>query len=221
MAFSLISHLLPQEHCSKQIVRYLALLYLGCVFANTTAKAECGCLWQGSFTDVEATADLVVSGRINSGKGNSVDLSIDRLLRGETTVPDIRIWLKTGDYCRPEPAEFPVGSEWVMALFEIKEDVEGGFSPHTPNVSYGRVGDYFLSSCGGYWLSRHDNWVTGNLVQAPRWVREPKMTPVLLDLVADYVAGNVDAQALAEASREDPAVRELMLDTKAFLREGN
>ena len=47
------------------------------------------------------------------------------------------------------------------------------------------------------------------------------MTPVLLDLVADYVAGNVDAQALAEASREDPAVRELMLDTKAFLREGN
>ena len=221
MAFSLISHLPPQEHCSNQVVRYLALLLLGCVFANTAAKAECDCLWQGSFTDVEATADLVVSGSINSIKGNSVDLSIDRLLRGETTVPGIRIWLKTGDYCRPEPTEFPVGSEWVMALFRIKEDVEGGFSPHTPNVSYGRVGDYFLSSCGGFWLSRHDNWVTGNLVQAPRWVRDPKMTPVLLDLVADYVAGNVDAQALAEASREDPAVRELMRDTKAFLREGN
>ena len=202
-------------------MRYLALLLLGCVFANTAAKAECDCLWQGSFTDVEATADLVVSGSINSGKGNSVDLTIDRLLRGDAAVADIRIWLKSGDYCRPEPEEFPVGSEWVMALFRIKEDVKGGFSPHTPNVSYGRVGDYFLSSCGGYWLSLHDNWVTGNLVQAPRWVREPKMTPVLLELVADYVAGNVGAQALAEASKEDPAVRELMLDTKAFLREGN
>ena len=108
-----------------------------------------------------------------------------------------------------------------MALFRIKEDVEGGFSPHTPNVSYGRVGDYFLSSCGGYWLSRHDNWVTGNLVRAPRWVREPKMTPVLLDLIADYVQGNLDRDNLLEASREDPALRELMRDTRAFLRNEN
>jgi hypothetical protein len=193
---------------------------MGCLFANNMAKAECDCLWQGSFTTVEGTADLVVSGNINSGRGNSVDLTIKRVLRGETGDPDIRIWLKTGDYCRPETTEFPAGSEWVMALFRIKEDVEGGFSPHTPNVSYGRVGDYYLSSCGGYWLSLHGNWITGNLVQAPRWVREPKMTPVLLDLVADYVAGKVNAQALAEASKEDPAARELMLDTKAFLREG-
>tara|TARA_R110001599_G_scaffold192503_1_gene387899 strand:+ start:16566 stop:17177 length:612 start_codon:yes stop_codon:yes gene_type:complete len=200
--------------------RVLTCLLL-CVFAGDIARAECDCLWQGSFTDVEATADLVVSGRINSVKGNSLDLGIDRLLRGETTHPDIRIWLKTGDYCRPEPAAFPSGSEWVMALFRIREDVAGGFNPHTPNISYGRVGDYFLSSCGGYWLARDGNWVTGNLVQAPRWVREPKMTPVLLELVADFIAGKVDARTLAEASKEDPAVRELMLDTKAFLREGD
>ena len=45
------------------------------------------------------------------------------------------------------------------------------------------------------------------------------MTPVLLDLVADYVAGRVTADALLQASREDPAARELMLDTRAFLRE--
>jgi hypothetical protein len=201
-------------------MRYLTLLIMGCIFSNTPANAECDCLWQGSFAAVEATAELVVSGSIRSGKGNSVDLTIDRVLRGETSDPDIRIWLKTGDYCRPEPAEFPAGSEWVMALFRINDDVDGGFNPHTPNISYGRVGDYFLSSCGGYWLSLHGNWVTGNLAQAPRWVREPKMTPVLLDLVADYVAGKVNAQALVEASREDPAARELMLDTKAFLREG-
>ncbi|MCB1848542.1 MAG: delta-aminolevulinic acid dehydratase, partial [Halieaceae bacterium] len=142
----------------------------------------------------------------------------ERELRGESDQPDIRVWLRTGDYCRPEPDLFPVGSQWVMALQRITEDVPGGFNPHTPNVSYGRVGDYTLSSCGGYWLSRNDDWVTGNLVDAPRWVREPQMTPVLLDLVADYVAGRVDAQALAQASREDPAVRELMLDTRAFLR---
>jgi hypothetical protein len=45
------------------------------------------------------------------------------------------------------------------------------------------------------------------------------MTPVLLDLVAAFIDGEVSARTLAEASREDPATRQLMLDTKAFLRE--
>lgn len=194
------------------------LLWLG---AAPRLHAECECLWQGSFVEVQAGADLVVSGEVIAARGNSIDLAVERELRGESGQPDIRVWLKTGDYCRPEPELFPVGSQWVMALHRITEDVPGGFNPHTPNISYGRVGDYALSSCGGYWLSRNGDWVSGNLVDAPRWVREPKMTPVMLELVADYVAGRVDAQALARASREDPAVRELMLDTRAFLRESD
>lgn len=203
-------------------MRILRLLCCLCwLVSGAMARAECACLWQGSFADVQARADLVVSGSVTSSKGNSIDLLIDRTLRGDAEQDDIRIWLKTGDYCRPEPALFPVGSEWLMALFRINEEPPGGFNPHTPNVSYGRPGDYSLSSCGGYWLSRHGDWVTGNLVAAPRWEREPKMTPVLLNLVADFVDGKVDAKALATASREDPAARQLMLDTKAFLRGGD
>ncbi len=47
------------------------------------------------------------------------------------------------------------------------------------------------------------------------------LLPAIADVDAVLVrsATKVDAQALAQASREDPAVRELMLDTKAFLRE--
>jgi hypothetical protein len=130
-----------------------------------------------------------------AAKGNSIDLSVERILRGKSHVDPIRIWLKTGDYCRPEPGLFPVGSQWIMALNRIEEDIPGGFNPNTPNVSYGRIGDYSLSSCGGYWLSQKGETVTGNLVNAPRWEREPPMTPVLLDLVAEYVAGNVDTVA--------------------------
>ncbi|MEE4143575.1 MAG: delta-aminolevulinic acid dehydratase [Halieaceae bacterium] len=200
-------------------MRALLLPVLAWLATATTASAECDCLWQGSFVEVQSGADLVVSGTVAAGKGNSIDLAIERLLRGGTDQAEIRVWLKTGDYCRPEPELFPVGSAWVMALERIDEDVPGGFNPHTPNVSYGRPGDYTLSSCGGYWLHRSGDWVTGNLVEAPRWVREPKMTPVLLDLVAAFVDGRVDARTLAEASREDPAARQLMLDTKAFLRE--
>jgi hypothetical protein len=201
----------------RALVPLLALL----PWVAPPAGAECQCLWQGSFADVQADSDRVVSGEVVAARGNSIDLQVDRDLRSGADDETIRIWLKTGDYCRPDPEGFPVGSAWVMALDEITEDVPGGFNPHTPNISYGRIGDYQLSDCGGYWLSREGDWVTGNLVNAPRWVREPDMTPVLLDLVADYVRGDADRQALVEASREDPALRQLRLDTRAFLREGD
>ena len=102
-----------------------------------------------------------------------------------------------------------------MRLVEVPED---GFNPSTPNQSYGRQGDYYLSSCGGYWLSLSGEAVTGNLVDAPRWARDPDMQPVLLTLLAAYLRGEAGRDALSEATKEDPALNELMLDTRAFLR---
>jgi hypothetical protein len=199
------------------------LLFLGILLSlpSQQGHAECDCLWRASFSDVQAETNLVVSGAVVAGEGNSIDLQVTRLLRGKESLETIRIWLKAADYCRPEAVLFPVDTQWVMALHKISESVPGGFNPNTPNISYGRPGDYSLSSCGGYWLSQKDSRVSGNLVDAPRWVREPKMTPVLLDLIADYVQGNLDRNALLEASREDPALRELMLDTRSFLRNEN
>lgn len=193
----------------------IALLLLGA----GPARAECECLWQGSFADVQHSTDLVVAGEIIASKGNSVDLKISSMLRGKEPSPDIRIWMQAADYCRPEVSLFPVQSRWVMALHRIEDDVAGGFNPHTPNVSYGRIGDYRLSNCGGYWLKWEGDAVTGNLVDAPRWNHEPKMTPVLLEVVSAYVAGEIDSDALLQASQEDPQLRELMLDTRAFLRD--
>ena len=199
--------------------RPIAALLSSCLLiAGNGASAQCECLWQGSFSEVQASTNLVVSGTVVTGKGTSIDLAVNQTLRGKTPLPTIRVWLKTADYCRPEPELFPPDSQWVMALHKIEQEVAGGFNPNTPNYSYGRIGDYSLSSCGGYWLSQSENLVSGNLVNAPRWVREPKMTPVLLELLADYVAGRVNADTLIQASQEDPVLKELMLDTKAFLR---
>ena len=191
------------------------------ILAASPAGAECECLWRGSFTDVQARTDLVVAGRVVASKGNSIDLQPGGILRGQEPVLPLRVWLKTAHYCRPEAGDFPVGSRWVMALERIDAEVPGGFDPGTPNVSYGRRGDFVLSSCGGYWLALEGERVTGNLVDAPRWVRDPKMTPVLLELVAAFVRGEIGAEVLREASREDPALRELMLDTRGFLRKEN
>ena len=202
-------------------MRGLATLLL-LVFASLARSEDvCECIWRGSFSEVQAGTDLVISGTVVDARGNSIDLRIDRSLRGDTAADPVRVWLKTGSYCRPDPELFPADSSWVMALNRIDEDVPGGFDPNTPNVSYGRVGDYILSSCGGYYLKVADgDWVTGNLVKgAPRWAYEPKMTPVLIDLLADYVDGKVGAEALLEASKEDPALRELRLNTREFLRQ--
>ena len=102
---------------------------------------------------MQANTDLIISGAVLRGKGNSIDVSLDRILRGEQDGPEIRVWLKTADYCRPEPELFPAGSQWVMALHRITRSVPGGFNPHTPNVSYGRIDDCSLSRCGAYWIS--------------------------------------------------------------------
>ena len=146
------------------------------------------------------------------------DLRIEEVLRGRDYLEEIRVWMRTADYCRPPAEDFPQGSRWVMALTRIDERPEDGFDSSTPNFSYGRVGDYILSECGGYWLSYSGEAVTGNLINAPRWAREPKMTPVLMELLRAFVRGEASRDALLEASREDPALRELMLDTKSFLR---
>ena len=217
---------MPVTNSPRWLPRLLAGLGLLLAAAASTAEEAaspspediCSCLWRGSFVDVQGEADLVISGEVVTRKGNSIDVEVDGILRGREFQNPLRIWLQARDYCRPPADDFPPGSQWVMALQRIDEVPPGGFDPATPNISYGRVGDYYLPACGGYWLQVKGGRVTGNLVEAPRWDHQPKMTPVLLELVAAFIAGEVDAQALLKASKEDPALRELMLDTKEFLR---
>ena len=200
-------------------------LLLGHATTTTYAQpdatgADCGCLWQGSFSEVAATTDLVVLGEVQRIKGNAVDLKPERVLRGEFWLDSMRVWMRTRDYCRPSAEAFPEGSRWIMALAQIREIPEDGFDPSTPNQSYGRPYDYALSSCGGYWLRVNGNTAVGNLVPGmPRFYHQPEMSPVLVDLIAGYLNDTVSEAALVEASRERPdEVNELILDTRSFLR---
>ena len=182
--------------------------------------ADCGCLWEGSFSEVAPQADLVVLGNIGSVKGNAVDITPVTALKGELWLDPVRVWMKTRDYCRPPVEDFPEGSRWIMALSQIREVPEDGFNPSTPNQSFGRQLDYVLSSCGGYWLRVNGNTAIGNLVpDMPRFYHHPDMSPVLIDLIAGYLNGEIALDTLTEASRERPEeVNTLILDTRSFLR---
>ncbi len=183
-------------------------------------EADCGCLWEGSFSEVAPQADLVVLGNVGSVKGNAVDITPVTALKGELWLDPVRVWMKTRDYCRPPVEDFPEGSRWIMALSQIREVPEDGFNPSTPNQSFGRQFDYVLSSCGGYWLRVNGNTAIGNLVpDMPRFYHHPDMSPVLIDLIAGYLNGEIALDKLTEASRERPEeVNTLILDTRSFLR---
>jgi len=214
------------RHAGRGITQTLLLGFITSAMSLSASAqpdamgADCGCLWEGSFSEVATETDLVILGEVQTIKGNAVDVLPERVLKGAFWLDSLRVWMQARDYCRPPASDFPPGSRWVMALSQIREVPEDGFDPFTPNESFGRKEDYVLSSCGGYWLRVNGNTATGNLVPGtPRFYHQPDMSPVLIDLIAGFIAGTVAQDALAEASRERPKeVDALILDTRSFLR---
>ncbi len=201
---------------------YRGLSFAFTVFISSFLPAHthaCECLWEGSFTEVAANADLVVLGSASDPRGNALDISVDVTLSGPDWIEAPRVWLKTGKYCRPEVSEFEAGERYILALKKIKEIPDDGFNPSTPNVSFGRIGDYELSSCGGYWLTVRGLRASGNLVPGmPRYAHNPKMSPVHVGHVIAYLKGNASVESLAEAARLDPELEALKKDSRSFIR---
>lgn len=186
----------------------------------TTSVDRCQCLWQGSFAEVAPRSDLVIQGQVIRLRGNAADMAIEQTLLGPDYHEQVRVWLQAKDYCRPAPAQFPEGSRWILALQRITHVPPDGFDPSTPNISFGRVDDFALSSCGGFYLAMRGDTVTGNLIPgAPRWNHTPKMSPVLSGWITQYLAGNATVADLVRASQVDPALQQLKLDTRSFLRD--
>ncbi|MDG1772579.1 MAG: hypothetical protein P8H32_03990 [Oceanicoccus sp.] len=163
---------------------------------------------------------------MTAGKGNSVDFSIDRThydrrVNFTEFNSTIRVWGDNGKLCRPRIENFPVGTQWVMSLTKITSDIpDNGFNPNTPNMSYGRLNDYYLSKCGANWLRLEEGLVTGNLVKGHRWEWENKnMNPVLLELIDAYIKEIIPEQALVEAAKPLTETKKLMQETKRFLRQ--
>ena len=202
------------------IRRQIRKLFVAVVMAVLSPlSSACECLWQGSFSEVAPTADLVVLGTVGRVKGNAIDIDVDVTLTGPDWATAPRVWLKTGDYCRPDVAEFTQGQRFIFALRRLTEVPADGFNPSTPNLSYGRVGDYALSNCGGYWLKVEGLRASGNLVPGmPRYAQSPKMTPVLIGHVTAYLKGWASLDSLIDAAKKDPELEALKKDSRSFLR---
>ena len=197
--------------------RYLLFVMALCLHGTASA---CECLWQGPFKSVYPDADLVVVGAVTEHQGNSLDLSVLEILKGTDYRDTLRIWGKKDDLCRPEVDEFPPGSTWIMALTKIRELPENGFDPFRPNISFGRVEDFYLPSCGVYWLEVKGGTVSGNIVDGARWqYLDSKKSPILASLFLQWMDGELGDARLKEAQKPQPKARELMNDTRIFLQQ--
>jgi hypothetical protein len=188
-------------------ILFVALLL---TFYGDLVSANCDCLWQGSFNHAAPRADLITSGTIIASKGNAIDLRVDTIIAGKEFREVIRVWGDNGKLCRPSIENFSVDSQWLLAVSRITETPADGFDPNTPNISFGREQDYFLSNCGAYWLSLNNGYVSGNLINGQRWQwQDKKMNPVLLELVDAYLRGVLPDQALIEAAKPQTASKKL------------
>ncbi|MCR8924389.1 hypothetical protein NO559_16570 [Dasania sp. GY-MA-18] len=191
-----------------------ALTLFSLLTLSSQASLACQCLWQGSFNKAYQQADLIVSGKVLEHKGNAADFEINKILKGKEFLEIIRLWGDTGKLCRPNIYGFPEHSEWVLALHKITEVPAGGFNPNTPSFSYGRVGDYSLSNCGVYWLKYEHGFISGNLVNGPRWQwQDKKMNPVRIEVLEAYINGKIDDNTLKEAAKPQKALQDLMKNT--------
>ncbi len=201
----------------------VSALFLCPTLVNAQPSKSCQCLWQGSFSTIVKRSDFIASGEVITTKGNSIDFKIartmaDRAINTKEFNNVIRIWGDDGKQCRPVITEFPVGSQWVVALTKITSNVPDGFNPNTPNVSYGRINDYYLSQCGAYWLRLDEGYVVGNFVNGRRWEWENEdMNPVRLELVEAYVNDTIPEQSLIEAAKPLTEAKILLEKTKQWL----
>ena len=210
----------PVENGKDRVLRCNFLQILGLWLVSVAAGA-CECEWQGPFSWLVDDADAVLAGTVVGGSGNSLDLQVERSLKSDQSESQVRIWGKYRNNCRADLARFTAGSRWVFVLRRIDEVPAGGFSPSTPSISYGRVGDYQLSRCGAYWLRLEGDRASGNITSVFDWEYEPEMTPVSLDLLQRFIEGDASYADIIGDSEEVTSGEVMMRRSKREMGMGS
>jgi len=139
-------------------IRTLTLLAAGAILImlSSTSAYACSCSWAGPFLSVAPGTPLIIRAKVvgHSVPNRDVNLAMDvevlEVFKGSAKGKRIRIWGDNGAQCRPYIKAFPVQTEWVFAITELRADGPG-------------KGDYFISVCGEFWARVEGGNVTGRL----------------------------------------------------------
>lgn len=134
-----------------------------CVALFPFSVGACSCAWSGPFLKISKDAPLIIHGRIlrhYHGTSPTMDVLVLEVLQGGIFDSGMNIQMGDGMHCRPPLGEFPLGSEWILAI-------------NGPGSKPGK--GWALSHCGEYWLRVENGHVTGSIDGAHSQVKRMAM----------------------------------------------
>jgi len=133
--------------------KFIVVLHLigSCFLMGPLSAGACSCAWNGPFLAVAKDAPLIIHGKItrhDPGKSPSMVVYVLETLKGAMLDSGLVVQMGDGMHCRPALEDFPIGSEWILAL----------------NGPGSKPGDGLaLSHCGEYWLRVEKGKVIGSI----------------------------------------------------------
>jgi hypothetical protein len=161
-------------------------LIVGVTLWFAPAAMACSCLGTAPFVQTASVSALVVRGKVLEYQWHPADtqhqrpmsmvVEVQEVLKGASSSKRIPIWGDNGMICRRYVSEFPIGTEWVMAV-----------SPDR----WSQKGELAISSCGEYALPVKGNQAQGKISgKVPELVTLPKLRVLLKTLPKVRSAGD-------------------------------
>ena len=147
----------PRARAARIAVAAVVVVTL--LVGTAVPASACSCRWEGPFLQMAPRAPLIIRAKILAHPPapektpQPMDVQVAEVLHGDIVPGVIRVWLDNGALCRPSVSQFPVDTEWVIAL-------NGPGSKVQPEERYA------ISVCGQYWVQVKGDQVIGNLDDA-------------------------------------------------------
>jgi len=127
-------------------------------------------MWNGPFLKVAKTAPLVVYAEVlrhNPGALPTMDVLVLETLSGGILDSGVRIQMGNGMYCRPTVENFPIDSQWLIAINGPGSKPGNGMA---------------ISHCGEFWVKVENGEVVGSLDGKQGEIKQMPLSEVRLRL---------------------------------------
>jgi hypothetical protein len=142
-------------------MKYIPSIMIGLSIVLFTPTAyACSCLSRDrSFVQLSNRSDLVIRGKVmeyrwhkndpaRQGRPLAMTVEVKEVYKGGTKLGKVTVWGDNGMQCRPYVTQFPIGTEWILALSKDSWTEKGALA---------------ISVCGEHWLQVKGNNVVGKV----------------------------------------------------------
>lgn len=163
-------------------MKYISSIFIGLsiLLLTPTAYASSCIGIERSFVQLAKQSPLTIRGKVikyqwsigdreQKGIPRAMIVEVKEVLGGVTKLAKVTVWGDNGMQTRPYVTQFPIGTEWVLALSKD---------------SWTQKGELAISICGEYWLQVKGNNVVGKVTDGrtkakPQVVSLPNLRKLL------------------------------------------